>query len=804
MKKIVQFMKMSIFISLLTLVFSTEVKAQDFSPFFGDNYAGITGITNNPASIANSRYIFDATIFGFSTFEYQNFGSIQRKFVFNQIHPNRDTRREYRDLWSKQPWTLPENADAANKYIKLSGQSDRLYDGIAENEIQLFNFMVAFGPKFSLGVSERVRMIANVDNAPWSMLDPMFNDTPLPSYGLTKNVNTRASGAIWNQVGLTLASQIWDGGKHYIKAGVSFNVMKGLSSVYAITNNLSYEYLDQETVQASGEAIYGSSEGLFDKINELRNDDKEADLIDGVHALTNDFFSDPFAKQNWEDLTFGLDVGLVYEWRPDYEDYLYDLDGKTGLVRKDLNKYRIKVSAAVLDIPLNGGLKYNRDATLSNKHAVFNNSIYDLNTLGTLEENGIIVTDDVLAANPNTTVTGTSDSAQYQVLIPTRLTFSVDFRFAKNFYVNLGTSLPFTVFNDYAVTEFDDSNFNTVKIHSDARFNLTPRYERKWFGAAIPVTYTLLNSDQVNVGLGLRLGPVWVGSTNLFTGLIKEYSRGFDLCAAIKIPIFYGAPKDADQDGVSDKYDECQFEKGTWETRGCPDFDGDGIVDDLDECPCDPGIPEFNGCPDTDGDGIPDHLDDCPDVPGLPEFNGCPDTDGDGIPDHLDLCPEEPGVPEYKGCPESMFIQDTDGDGIPDNLDDCPLIPGTIENNGCPEETVTYSFDYATVNFDINKYNIKSPADEILDKVVELTQNNKAVSIKVVGHADITGNDAINDPLSVNRAESVKSYLVKRGVDGSIIETEGRGSHDPVATNSTREGRAKNRRVDLEVSFIKK
>jgi len=68
-----------------------------------------------------------------------------------------------------------------------------------------------------------------------------------------------------------------------------------------------------------------------------------------------------------------------------------------------------------------------------------------------------------------------------------------------------------------------------------------------------------------------------------------------------------------------------------------------------------------------------------------------------------------------------------------------------------------------------------------------------------VGHTDSVGSDAYNQRLSLARAESVKAYLVSKGVDRQRIRTEGRGESQPVADNATAEGRAKNRRVDIEV-----
>ena len=72
--------------------------------------------------------------------------------------------------------------------------------------------------------------------------------------------------------------------------------------------------------------------------------------------------------------------------------------------------------------------------------------------------------------------------------------------------------------------------------------------------------------------------------------------------------------------------------------------------------------------------------------------------------------------------------------------------------------------------------------------------------MRIVGHTDSSGTDAINSPLSVNRAASVHDYVVSHGVDTRRIAIDGRGSHEPIAANSTDAGRAKNRRVEIFVA----
>jgi len=243
----------------------------------------------------------------------------------------------------------------------------------------------------------------------------------------------------------------------------------------------------------------------------------------------------------------------------------------------------------------------------------------------------------------------------------------------------------------------------------------------------------------------------------------------------------------------------------------CPnlDDDGDGVVNKDDACPTVAGIGELQGCPakDTDGDGIPDHKDKCPNEAGIAELQGCPakDTDGDGIPDHKDRCPNEAGIAELQGCP----AKDADGDGVPDHLDKCPDVKGAAEYNGCPPPRAVIKENRIdlkeTVYFDTGKATIQTRSYGLLDEVAQILKDNPQVAQVVVeGHTDNVGKAATNRKLSQARADSVKAYLVGRGVDAGRMDTKGFGPDRPVASNKTKEGREKNRRVEFVIPNVKK
>ena len=111
-------------------------------------------------------------------------------------------------------------------------------------------------------------------------------------------------------------------------------------------------------------------------------------------------------------------------------------------------------------------------------------------------------------------------------------------------------------------------------------------------------------------------------------------------------------------------------------------------------------------------------------------------------------------------------------------------------------QKVTYAAD---AFFDFDKSVLKPEGKAKLDDVASKVKNINLEVIIAVGHTDSIGSDAYNQKLSVRRAEAVKAYLVSKGIDKSRVYTEGKGEKQPVADNKTAAGRAKNRRVEIEV-----
>ena len=103
------------------------------------------------------------------------------------------------------------------------------------------------------------------------------------------------------------------------------------------------------------------------------------------------------------------------------------------------------------------------------------------------------------------------------------------------------------------------------------------------------------------------------------------------------------------------------------------------------------------------------------------------------------------------------------------------------------------------ISFAVGRSDIQPNFAPVLDQFAEGLRNNPYTDVRIVGHTDSTGSDAINNPLSMDRAASTRNYLTARGVDGRRIAIDGMGERHPIATNDTAEGRARNRRVEIFV-----
>jgi outer membrane protein OmpA-like peptidoglycan-associated protein len=799
-------------VSFLVSLFAFVGNAQNYLGVHSSNYAGVMGLDAQPASFVDGRFVVDINLASV------NFGAWQNaKYFDTKVLPKWWVKSFRSDTAWMQPDSTLYERSVFNLYDYKTASKPR---GIYANyQIDILNFAFHIKPTIAIGFSAKSRMVTNVDD-----LDPKLAKLAEEGLDFAQLWNIQLNDKLvtlntmaWNEYGINYGQVVLDQGEHFLKVGGRVKLLQGIASAYAYTDELDYELLNKDTATTLvGKFKYGYSQNLDD----LQN------------ANANSFF------KSASKLGFGLDLGVVYEWRPKWKEFKYDMDGETNLWFKNQNKYELRAGVALIDL---GSMKFTKGG-LSRDFSVSTTTldlrIFDAaNSFASFDS----IIDSLITNNPSDWKASESVGETYSMKTPAALNIQLDYHIWKWFYINATGNINVMRKN------------GAHRVKTPNQFAITPSFDYAWFGLHIPVSVNSYSGWKV--GLAARLGPLTVGFVDMNSLFAMGKVRGTEFYAGLRVPILYDAPRDKDGDKVSDKKDECVDVPGVWTFKGCPDTDGDGIKDSEDDCPNDPGLAVFKGCPDRDGDSIPDKNDACPDVAGLKEFNGCPDRDGDKIIDSKDDCPEIPGLAAFNGCPDTdgdglkdsddlcpevagpianQGCPDTDGDGLYDNVDkcpthygsqenqgcpwpdtdgdglfdkddDCPTIPGVVENRGCPkiekEEQEIINTAFENLEFESGKSIIKASSFKSLDDLAALLVKKADWKLLISGHTDNKGDAKKNMKLSKDRAEAVKKYLASKGVDVSKLTAEWFGQTKPIADNATPEGRQKNRRVEMKIVF---
>jgi outer membrane protein OmpA-like peptidoglycan-associated protein len=837
----------------LTVLLCTNIKGQDYLGFVNSNYAGITGAQLNPASIADSRLRFDINLIGLNFNTANNYIGVKRSAFAHEGSLFDALKKSLNGDPNAFP-AFNDNNFQLNYLINNQNGKDKSV--FLSSRVSLPSFMLSLGTKNAIGFSINARAYANIDGVSEELARLLYSDigrtkdfnvNDLTGINI-KNKNLSINSMAWLEYGLTYAHVFRDKDQHFIKAGITPKLLQGLVAAYANIKDMEFRF-DNDAIAIGNDSLqylsllktdvnYGHSKNL-EFPGENAPDRNKNPFVGGDPTLFTTFEGVP-KFESFPGL--GLDLGFVYEWRPDFQKYKYDMDGKKDLWRKDQNKYKLKVGVSVVDI---GGIKYAKGKE-SNNFSVNIDSI----------QYRLLKTKDYPVYDMDRIIDSLTQKREVKpdfiVALPTALSIQLDYNIWRNFYINL---TPFIAFQH---------KNREAKIHDVTNISLTPRWDHKWFGVSLPLSYNSFyarTGQAYKLGTMLRLGPLSFGTNDLINYFSGDV-YGANFYFLVKVPVPYGKIRDRDKDGISDKKDKCKDIPGVWEFMGCPDTDGDHVQDSEDKCPDIPGLIALQGCPDRDGDGITDaedmcpdsagtaefkgcpdrdndkiidREDECPDVPGLPEFKGCPDTDGDGTPDKEDLCPDVFGPIEFKGCPDKdgdtvldkdddcpevagpvenkgCPWPDTDGDGIIDREDSCVTIPGIAKYKGCPPppppapikaaEKKIIEKAFASLEFATAKDVIKPKSLPSLNELAKLLkQHDVDWTLKLSGHTDNEGSPESNMALSEKRSNAVKNYLVKKGVREGQITTEWFGETMPIDDNATAKGRQKNRRVEMTIIF---
>ena len=597
------------------------------------------------------------------------------------------------------------------------------------------SFMFNLNKKSSIAVFSRARAFANVVDVNGELVDEL--DADITQDFIVDEGDLKLFAQTWAEVGITYARVLMNEKQHFLKGGLSLKYLQGLGSAYGQATNLNIAYdADGTVINTPGGAF---TTGSLDSRGQIG------------YGRFAEFDDDDYDYELPSAVGIGADLGVVYEWRPDHAEYTKTNAEGERYTLKHRNKYKLKLGLSITDI---GGIDY-KDSE---------EELFDVTNDGVSEED--IENADDIDEILNSLYTRTQSNDGYKTKLPTALHINADWSFNKNLYVNLNTDLSLV-----AKDKENASAINNV-------VSVTPRFESRWFSFYVPLSVVQYNGFQA--GAGLRLGPLYLGSGSVITALTGDDTKGADVYAGLKIPVYQGKARDKDKDGVIDK---------------------------LDQCPKVAGPVENNGCPwgDKDEDGVLDNEDGCPEVAGPEENKGCPwgDKDKDGVLDNVDGCVSIQGPAENNGCP----WKDSDGDTVLDKDDKCVDVPGTVANNGCPEPEPEVTVEvqktlnnYAkTILFNSGKSSIKEASNTVLNEIVKILKEYPTAQFSIEGHTDSVGSKTLNQRLSENRASAVMTFLIEHGIASSRLQSKGYGESTPIANNATAAGRAKNRRVEINL-----
>ncbi|WP_223652007.1 DUF5723 family protein [Hymenobacter psoromatis] len=403
----------------------------------------------------------------------------------------------------------------------------------ATAEVRLPSFMLTLGPRAAIAFSSRVRGFAQASGVSYSLAQlARYGLGQADQLGLANQLLTDNSfhleASAYHEFALTYARTFTPNTTHFFKGGLTLKYLVGLGGGYVRNEGVQFKVLDKNSIELQSRQLsYG--------------------LTDYRLYGQNGFTAGSLYGNQQLGRGYGADLGLTYEWRPDYEQHNYQMDGQD---RPDdsQNKYRLRLGLALTDL---GALAYNNDQHVR-QGQLANTATVRLSQLDTLRFK-------TLQSVENTAqrlVGLSSTSREFTTYLPAALRFTADYQVAGHFYAGLlwtQSLLP----------------ARSLGSHTASLLALTPRLEFSRAELALPVVWAN-GYRQLQVGAMLRMGPLVLGSDNLGGLLGLSTATGADVYFGLALALRRHRRPDKDGDGVSNRYDKCLKEKGSWATRGCP------------------------------------------------------------------------------------------------------------------------------------------------------------------------------------------------------------------------------------------
>lgn len=464
--------------------------AQNFSGLNNGNYAGISGVMLQPASIVDSRHKFDINLFSTDVRYSNNYFLLDRNVLLKFNTKNFGDYQTFRSKYLSEA-NLP--------------RGEKVFFNISNRTQLPLSFMATLSNKSAVALNIQSRSLIQGRNISQDVAQLAFNDfyhPPLTNRSLdASGISLRSLN--WAEVGLTYGRVLFNSGNHFLKGAVTAKYLAGVSSLDLFTNDLRLQVNSDSTFNFTGNNIrYNHNEGAdFTKLVDKR-------FRPDANAL-------------------GLDAGLVYEYRGQLDKFKYirnDDERSYEALRRDLNKYIFRLGVSVLDA---GMFTFDKPANVSSFNAAINGWDIRRADYSSLEEF------DTALANRVSRVP--NDPRLYNVYLPGALSAQLDIRFVKGLFLNATAYRPLKM-----------GNKNGYRFNNYGYYSITPRYERRHFGIYLPYTFSdkedVTNYRDNWLGLSMRVGPLFFGSNNLGSMAFNQNLKAADVFVGLKVGFTYGKP----------------------------------------------------------------------------------------------------------------------------------------------------------------------------------------------------------------------------------------------------------------------
>lgn len=484
------------------VLLSNKIFSQNFTGIGLSNYGGTYATSLNPANVVDTRTKVFVNLAGLDAHLTNNYAAWNAPFSFIDMVAKK-VPATYLKPNGNVNW-LPNYAEANTNVKNISAFFSTTIKGPS---IQFESKKYKMG--FAVGYNNKT--LASITNASEMIGDMILNGTSNPTKigPFYTNNHLKFNAVNYNEYYASLGYIINQSDEHFIKAGVTLKMLSSNLNLLADATQLDY-VIGYNPSNPSKQDIYMAvTKGSYAAA-------QSADF-----ALSSSWITKQLTSFKGVGNGFGADLGVVYEFRPNYDKFDYR---EKGILKYDptVNKYQYKVGFSLIDI---GKIVYKDNV---NVNAASINST--ANTIDHTSFDGVNTPNEFNTAMTNVyALSAASVNHKYSVFLPASAVINADLAVTKNFFFGflLKQSIPLS---------------KSYIFRTPSRLTILPRYERKWFEVALPVVVDN-NYKNVSFGAYARVGGLFVGSDNLGGLLNIAKPRGLDIYGGLFIPIFYKQPQ---------------------------------------------------------------------------------------------------------------------------------------------------------------------------------------------------------------------------------------------------------------------